>query len=312
MAVRDLAAGQPGELDNQKGSGGRTLANSDYRIKATAAGGQLRGIGAVTTSAARAAQLAHRASPLAAAAMGRLMTAATLLSTDFKAGERVTCEVRGGGVLGRVTAEAYTDGLLRARVDVPDANLPLRADGKLAVGQAVGTDGEFTVRRHLANGGLFTSTSPLATGEIGDDLAVYLTVSEQVPSAVAVGVLVGTDSVVAAAGGLLVQALPGADSSLLEQVATRFESLRRLSHRLASGERIEEMLEAVMGADVVWHDTVSLKFGCLCSRARSLEILRALPAAERESLIEEGGAEVVCHYCRTAYRFDVNDLTRED
>lgn len=280
-------------------------------MKATAAGGQLRGIGAVTTSAARAAQLAHRASPLAAAAMGRLMTAAALISSDFKAQEWVTCDIRGGGVLGRVTAEAYADGLLRARVDVPEADLPLRADGKLAVGQAVGVEGEFAVRRHLANGGQFTSTSPLATGEIGDDLALYLTVSEQVPSAVAVGVLVEADGLVAAAGGLLVQALPGADSSLTEKVSARFQALGGLSHRLAGGARIETILEAALGEDVVWYDPMPLSFGCLCSRARSLDILWSLPAEERASLIEEGGAEVVCHYCRTAYRFDVNDLTSE-
>src|SRR5579875_1682228 len=129
----------------------------DYRIKATAAGGRLRAMGAVITESVRAVQTVQRALPLAAAAMGRLMAGAVFLSADFKGDAFVHLEVDGGGPLGRVMAEGYADGMLRGRVDSPDAVLPLRPDGKLDVGQAVGRAGQLKVRRHLDNGGIYTS-----------------------------------------------------------------------------------------------------------------------------------------------------------
>jgi molecular chaperone Hsp33 len=275
----------------------------DYRIKATAAGGLLRAIGAVTTESVRQIQAVHQASPLAAAAVGRLVTAAVILAADFKAGEFIHLEAHGGGPAGRVIAEAYASGLVRARIDHPEVVLPLRADGKLAVGQAVGRDGELIVRRGFPDGGAYTSVSPLVTGEIGDDVAHYITQSEQIPSAVALGVLVGEDARVAAAGGLLVQALPGAAADHVEHVEAQLQTLGSLSHRLAEGESIEEVLGQVLPDPVHWATASPIMFGCLCSREHSAELLAAVPPEEREELSRQGGVEVVCHYCRTAYRF---------
>lgn len=240
--------------------------------------------------------------------MGRLMTAAAMLAADFKAGEILHCEVQGGGPAGRVIAEAFASGLVRGRLDHPEVDLPLRADGKLAVGQAVGRQGWLLVERRFPDGGRYVSHSPLVSGEIGDDVAEFLRQSEQVPSAVAVGVLVGRDGAVAAAGGLVVQVLPPAPRELVEQVAARMEGLGSLSARLAAGESVEAVGTAVLGPDTHWHARQPLYFGCTCSRDRSGELLAALSAEERRAMAEQGGAEVVCHYCRTAYRFDAREL----
>lgn len=155
----------------------------------------------------------HRASPLAAAAMGRLLTASILLSSDFKDSFRLTVEVNGGGPLGRVTAEVRTGGKVRVRTEHSEVDLPLRPDGKLAVGQAVGRTGYFRVLREDAFSHRYEGQVELATGEIGDDLMRYYLQSEQIPSAVALGVLVGPDGVVQGAGGVVVQALPGCPES---------------------------------------------------------------------------------------------------
>jgi molecular chaperone Hsp33 len=287
---------------------GRGVVATDYLVKATAAGGSLRAIGAVTTDSARAVQAVHGASPLAAAAMGRLMTGAAILAADFKGDEHIHLEVAGGGPAGRVIAEAYGDGVLRARIDHPDVELPLRDDGKLAVGQALGTAGDFTVRRSLHGGGTYTSRIPLVTGEIGEDVAHYLTQSEQVPSAVAVGVLVGKDMRVKAAGGVMVQALPGAAASVVGEIADRFPGLAGISHRLARGESLESLIEDVLPAPVNWAPIVGLQFGCRCSREHSYELLAALGPEDREEMSRQGGAEVICHYCRTAYQFGAEAL----
>jgi molecular chaperone Hsp33 len=283
----------------------------DRLVRATAAQGTLRAVGAVTTESARHVQRVHRATPLAAAAMGRLVTSAALLAADLKDRGSVHVELLGDGPIGRVIAEAYADGLLRARADHPDVDLPLRADGKLAVGQAVGRTGHLSVRRDPGYATPYTSVVPLTSGEVGDDLATFLTQSDQVPSAVAVGVLVGRDGWVTASGGILVQALPGADARLVERVAERFSGLDRLSQRLADGETLEAILATVLPPPVHFGEERPLHFGCRCSRERARALLGTLSPADREDMVRQGGAEVVCHYCETAYRFGPDALAPE-
>ncbi len=278
----------------------------DYRIRATAAAGTLRAIATHTTLSARSAQEAHRAAPLAAAAMGRAMSAAALLAADFKSQGRLIVDIEGGGPLGRVSAECAGE-FLRARVDHPEIQLDLRADGKLAVGQGVGQDGFFRVRREDGEGHFWESRTALVSGEIGEDLMRYYLESEQVTSAVAVGVLVGINGLVAASGGLVVQALPGSEE-VVEGVAERFSELSHLSHRLAEGESAEDLLRSVLPQPVSLFEPQSLEFRCQCSRSYSQAILQSLPSEELNRLIEEGGAEVICNYCRTPYQFSKREL----
>lgn len=261
-------------------------------------------LGVDTRGAAEGAARAHGAYAVAAAAMGRLLSAAALLASDAKdPGSVVQLTADGGGPLGRVRAEAYADGLMRARVDHPQVELPPAPTGKLPVGAAVGREGRLIVERVDGAGRGYTSASDLVSGELGEDVAQFLWASEQVRSAVALGVLVERDGSVAASGGLLVQALPGADPDRLEAISGRLESLHDLSWRLAEGQAIPDLLAWVVDKPLPRLVEEPLHFGCRCSREHSRDLLRVVPAQERRQWAAEEGAEVVCHYCQTRYRF---------
>ncbi|MCY0877904.1 MAG: Hsp33 family molecular chaperone HslO [Firmicutes bacterium] len=283
--------------------------NADYRIRATAADGLLRTVAVNTTVTARQAQQVHDAWPLAAAAMGRLLSVAAILAGDVKAaGARLTVEVDGQGPLGRVVAEVLEGDKLRARVQHPQVELPLRDNGKFDVGQAIGIEGTFRVIRQEGAGRWYQSQVPLRTGEIGDDFLYYLTQSEQIPSAVSVGVLVGTDGLVTASAAVLVQALPGCPESLVEEVAARFQALEQISRRVADGDSLETLIRLVVPEPIHWAEAVPIAWACWCSEASVLEALKALPATDLEELIADGGAEVTCHYCRRRYPFSASEL----
>lgn len=282
---------------------------TDYRIRATAAGGLLRAVAVNTTHGAREAQEVHRAWPVAAAAMGRLISSAAILGSDFKEDQaRITVEVSGDGPLGRVVAETRPDGTLRARIDHPEVELPLNDLGKLPVGQAVGADGFFRVLRQDGQGDWYQSQVELQSGEIGEDFLHYLAQSEQIPSAVSVGVLVGEAGLVIGSGGVMAQALPGCPDDLVDEVANRFQELTQISRRLADGETLEAMVEHVLPAPIHWYERESLRWHCWCERGSIEDVLGTLPASDIGDLIGDGGAEVTCHYCQTAYRFSVDDL----
>jgi molecular chaperone Hsp33 len=159
-----------------------------------------------------------------------------------------------------------------------------------------------------ADGRVYTSASELVSGEVGEDVAQFLWSSEQVRSAVALGVLVERDGSVAASGGLLIQALPGADAEELGRLGERVETLTDLSWRLAAGERVPDLLEWVVDKPITDWVVDSLHFGCLCSPEQSRQLLRVAPPAERRAWAREGGAEVVCHYCGTRYRFAADEV----
>ncbi|MCY0880560.1 MAG: Hsp33 family molecular chaperone HslO, partial [Firmicutes bacterium] len=210
----------------------------DYRIHGSAADGMLRMIGCIIPDSVRTIQKTQDALPVAAAAMGRVTAAAVILSASFKTFAedfRVSVSVEGGGPLGRILAQCRTGGLVRARVEHPHVDLPLRADGKLPVGQAVGINGLFKVAREGIAGTAYEGQVPLVSGEIAEDLAQYYLLSDQVASAAALGVLVGQDGWVQSAGGLVVQAMPGCSDALIDTVADRYQKLSHISHLLAEG-----------------------------------------------------------------------------
>lgn len=277
-------------------------------MRATAANGSVRAVAVATTGAAREAQTAHQAWPLAAAAMGRLMSCSAMLAVDLEGQERLTLEISGDGPIGKLVAETRPDGSMRARVQSPAVDLPLRGDGKLAVGQAVGRDGYFRVLRQEARKDWYQSQVELKTGEIGEDFLHYLTQSEQVPSAVSVGVLVGEDGLVIGSGGVLVQALPGCPRVLVDQVAEHFGRLTDISRRMADGESLRVLLQEVLPQPIEWYPEQSLRWNCWCDRERIRALLSTLPTQDLNELINDGGAEVTCHYCQRAYRFTVNEL----
>ena len=279
----------------------------DYRVKATAAHGAIRAIATRTTKTAQQVQNVQNASPVTAAALGRLISGAVMLAADFKTEFRLVIEVDGNGPLGRVVVEVRSGGLVRAGAQHPNVDLPLRPDGKLAVGRAVGDQGILRVVREEAGQAPYEGRTALVSGEIGEDLTGYYLQSEQVPSAVAVGVLIGTNGLVAGAGGIVIQALPGSES-VADDIASRFKQLDNLSYRLSEGQSPDDLLRYLLPEPIVWYSKEPFAYQCQCSREKSIAILKSLPQEEVLALIQELGAEVVCHYCNTAYPISLSVL----
>jgi molecular chaperone Hsp33 len=269
-----------------------------------AANDGIRVVAVDTTDVVREAVLRQGATPTAGAATGRAMTAALLLSHVLLKSprDRVTLRLDGGGPLGRVTAEAGLDHAVRGYAQNPDVDLPLRPDGKLDVGRAVGTDGEIrVVRSHAPYGDPYTSSIALTSGEVGEDVATYLAVSEQVSSAVMLGVHFTSDGQVDAAGGVLMQALPGVDPNALTLLEANIRDLGQLTAAMRRApllQVVEDELCWGLGFELLTEKPLQVRFECRCTDQRALEALAYFTLEEREQMIaEDGGAEVVCHWC---------------
>ncbi|MCL6581834.1 MAG: Hsp33 family molecular chaperone HslO [Firmicutes bacterium] len=295
----------------------------DYAVVATAAGGWVRVLAARTTGLVEEARRRHRTSPTATAALGRTLTAAALLGLTLKDRGTVTLRLDGGGPLGGVLAEADALGNVRGYAKNPGADLPPTPDGKLDVGGLVGRDGFCTVIRDMGLKEPYVGTCPLATGQVGEDLTRYLWVSEQTRSAVALGVLVRSPGVVAAAGGFFLEVLPAPDRSAepgaaadepdldekvgrLEAAVGRLESVSRL---IDQGLGPEDLVGRVLG-DLPHRvlERRDLRFRCRCSRRKARELLLSLGREELSRLAAAEGAELTCHFCRRTYRFSGDEL----
>lgn len=267
---------------------------TDHLVKATVPG--VRAFAAVTTGLAEEARRRHDCFPVAAAALGRTMTAALLLAANLKTDEYLTIRIAGDGPLGGVIADAHALGTVRGYVHNPHVELPL-AGRKLPVGQAVG-QGHIHVTRFTGMKQPFTGTAELVSGEIGDDVANYLLVSEQTPSTVALGVMVDTDYSVGAAGGIIVQALPGAEDEVLAKVEANMAALPLVSELVRGGADAASMLLKVFaGLEAAVFEPARLAFSCQCSTERVEAMLVSLGREELADMAKEGKAEVRCHFC---------------
>ncbi len=286
---------------------------ADHLIRATAAEGGIRVVGAITTRLTDEARQRHQLSYVATAALGRTMTSGLLLASSMKrAGSRVNIRVKGDGPLGGVFVDAGLDGTVRGYVDNPAIELPPNARGKLDVGAAVGRNGYLHVIRDVGYGYPYASTVELVSGEIGEDVASYLVTSEQTPSALVVGVFVEPDGATAA-GGLLVQVLPKAarDEALVELLESRIGGLSGFTPLLQAGKTLPQIFEDLMG-DLglqVFSDTQLLRFHCGCSFDRMLGALKMLGEDElRDMIAKDDGAEAICHFCNEVYQADSDHL----
>jgi len=282
---------------------------SDRLIRILSRDGRLRGMAAVTTDLCDQLRRRHGTDPTATVALGRLTTGAALLGALLKGDQRLALAVEGNGPLGRLAAETDAAGQVRASIRQPVAGLPPR-DGRFDVVGAVGRAGFLHVVKDLGLKEPYRSSVILQTSEIGDDLAWYLTTSEQVPSTVALGVRLGREAQVAAAGGFILQSLPPADEGLVAGLEERLRDYGSVSERLAAGRGPEELLAELL-ADIPY-DIVGetpLQFRCSCSRSQSLALLRTLGREELEQLIEaQQETSVTCDYCRQVYRFSREEL----
>lgn len=274
-----------------------------YLIRGLAAGGGIRIVAADTTDIVREAVERHGTTRTAGAALGRTLTASLLLShvllKDHR--DRVTVKIVGDGPLGGALAEAGLDGTVRGYVQHPEADLPLREDGKLDVGGAVGNGEIIVIRSHAPYGDPFTSTVDLMSGEVAEDVATFLARSEQIASAVLLGVYFGLDGRVQRAGGAILQALPDANDAalaVLEANIKEFGALTAAMERAPITRLVEEELAWGIGFENLTPEPLPLRFECRCSDEKALEALAYFSPDERQNMInEDGGAEVVCHWC---------------
>ncbi|EHQ91453.1 Hsp33 family molecular chaperone HslO [Desulfosporosinus youngiae] len=271
--------------------------------------GNARWVLVKSTDTVEEARRRHGMSPLATAALGRSMTGALVLASSLKGEENVTLRLLGDGPLGGVVAVGNARGEVRGYVREPLVDLPLKASGKLDVGTAVGR-GELTVSRSLQNGEVYTGMVPLVSGEIAEDLVHYLLSSEQIPSAMLLGVLVEKDYHVAGAGGLLIQPLPGAPEEDIQAIENQLGRLQTgISELVAQSESMEELLSHLLGK-LPYHvlERRPVGFTCMCSKERLSGTLVSLGKKEIADLISDGKAEMVCHFCNEHYQFSMDEL----
>jgi molecular chaperone Hsp33 len=271
---------------------------TDHLVKATVPG--VRAFAAVTTELTEEARRRHDCFPVAAAALGRTMTAALLLAANLKTDEYLTIRIAGDGPLGGVIADAHAQGTVRGYVRNPYVDLPLNGH-KLPVGQAVGK-GHIHVTRFTGLKQPFSGTAELVSGEIGEDVAHYLLVSEQTPSTVALGVLVNPDYSVGAAGGIVVQAMPGAADEVLAKVEANLAALPPVSELVRGGaDAASLLLKVFAGLEATVFEPAKLAFLCQCSTERVEAMLVSLGREELAAMAAEGQAEVRCHFCGEQY-----------
>jgi len=286
---------------------------ADQLIRATAADGGIRAVGAIATRLTEEARTRHKLSYVATAALGRTMSAGLLLVSNMKRAEsRINIRVKGNGPLGGILVDAGLDGTVRGYVDNPSIELPPNAKSKLDVGGAVGQEGYVYVVRDVGYGYPYSSTVELVSGEIGDDIANYLVNSEQTPSALVVGVFLEAGQV-KAAGGILVQVLPKAarDEALVETLESRVGALSGFTPLLQAGKTLPDIFQQLLGdmGLVLLPETQLLRFHCGCSRSRLMGALKMLGEAEIQDMIEKDhGAEATCHFCGEVYRASSEEL----
>ena len=287
----------------------------DRLIRGTAADGGIRVVGVISTSLTEEARSRHKLSYVATAALGRAMSSGLLLASSMKKeGARVNIRVRGNGPLGGILVDAGVDGTVRGYVNNPQVELPPNERGKLDVGGAVGKEGFLYVLRDLGYGYPYSSTVELVSGEIGEDVANYLVTSEQTPSALLVGVFVGSSGVTAS-GGLLLQVMPKAarDEALVATLEARVAELSGFTPLLRSGKTLPDIMEELLGDLnlVILPEIKMVRFDCRCSMQRVLGALKMLGEAELQDMIEkDSGAEATCEFCGEVYQASEEQLSQ--
>jgi len=283
----------------------------DYLVRVIAKSGSVRGLACVTTGLVEDICKRHGTLPTASAALGRALTAGTLMGAMLKTGQRTALRFEGNGPLKKIIVEADSDGTVRGYVGNPEVNLQ-RADGALDVAGALGRAGFLTIAKDLGMKEPYRGTVQLYSSEIAQDLALYLVESEQIPSAVGLAEFVEPTGVVSAAGGFLIQAVPPVDPDIVEELMARIQELPPLSELLHDGKSPEQILELLFAGipfDVL--EKRELGFACSCSRERIERVLISMGRKELTSLREEQhGAEVTCEFCGERYGFNEADLVQ--
>lgn len=281
----------------------------DYIVRATAANTQIRAFAASTTELVESARQHHNTSPVATAALGRLLTGGVMMGSMMKnETDILTLQVKCGGPIGGLTVTADSRGDVKGYVNNPDVMLPPK-NGKLDVGGALGP-GFLNVIKDMGLKEPYSGQTILQTGEIAEDLTYYFATSEQVPSSVGLGVLMEKDNTVRCAGGFIVQVMPFIEDEVLDRLEKNIQNLQSVTAMLDNDHTPEEMLGAVLeGFDIEVVDTLPAQFSCNCSKKRIEKAIISIGKKDIQSMIDDGeDIEVKCHFCNTAYNYTVDEL----
>ena len=279
-------------------------------LRMTLKGGEARVFLCDTTEMAQKAREIHHASNTCSAALGRMLAAVSIMGTSLKSeGDRVTATINGGGPAGTLCAVAGPDGKVKVTIDNPEVELPLKKNGKLDVGGALGKDGQLTIMRSFNYGEPYVGRVALVSGEIAEDFAMYYLESEQIPALCALGTLVGEDII--AAGGILIQAMPGCSEELLDALEVRAELFGAIS-QLLSEMSLEELAYACFrGLDPEVLEEIPLSLYCDCSHEYIERVLISMGENEIRDLINtQNGCAITCHFCRSQYQFTGEELEK--
>lgn len=282
----------------------------DHYLRGVAGSSSIRFIVVSATALAEEARALHGTSPIATAAMGRVLVAATMMGLLTKGEGTVSLQVKGTNLIRSIFASAWSDGRVKGYISDPEVHLPANAKGKLDVGGAIGPEGELIVIRDIGLRDPYVGRSSLISGEIAEDLVHYFANSEQQPSAIALGVNLNDDGTVRSAGGLILQPMPGISDEELDALERAVSVMRPMSDMVADHQDTLGILEEVF-SELSWFvlDEGDVSLSCDCSRDRIERALLSMGHQELEQLIaEDGKAEVSCHFCTTRYHFTEAEL----
>lgn len=283
---------------------------TDYLVRATAADAQIRAFAVTSRELVEYARGAHNTSPVVTAALGRLMTGAVMMGSMLK-GEQdmLTLQIHGAGPVHGLTVTADARGNVKGYADNPQAMMPPNPLGKLDVGGVIGA-GVLTVMKDMGLKEPYASTIELKTGEIGDDLTYYFAASEQVPSSVALGVLMDKGNTVRQAGGFIIQLMPFTADDVIDRLEQKLSSMQSVTAMLEAGNTPEQILELVLGdLGLEITDTMPVQFSCNCSKERVEKVLVSLGKADLQEMIDENKeVELHCHFCNRNYTFSIDEL----
>ena len=283
---------------------------TDYIVRATAANNQIRAFAATTKETVEAARQAHNTSPVATAALGRLLTGGAMMGSMMKNdSDMLTIQIKGDGPIGGLTVTADSKGNVKGYVEHPEVMLPPNAQGKLDVAGALGI-GLISVIKDMGLKEPYVGQTILQTSEIAEDLTYYFATSEQVPSSVGLGVLMEHDNTVKQAGGFIVQLMPFVDDDVVYRLEANIKKISSVTSMLDKGMTPEEILEEVLdGFEVEVKDTMPAQFYCNCTKERVEKAIISIGKKDIQEMIEDGKPiEVNCHFCGKSYEFSVEEL----
>ena len=285
---------------------------NDYIIRGTAANDQVRFFAAYTKDVVETARQKHNTSPVATAALGRLLTAGAMMGSMCKNdSDVITLQIQCSGPIGGLTVTADSKANVKGYVNNPDVMLPPSKEGKLDVGKALDL-GVLTVIKDIGLKEPYSGQTHLVSGEIAEDLTYYFAASEQIPTSVALGVLMNKDNTVRQAGGFIVQLMPFAEEEVISKLEENVSKIDSVTDLLEQGHTPESLLEKVLeGFDVEINDTMPTQFHCNCCRERVEKALISIGRKELNEMIQEGkDIEMNCHFCNKNYNFTVEDMKR--